>query len=212
VLFRNGRQWKEQRRFALKTLRDLGLGKEGMEALIARETEAMLAKVADHNGRYVQSRQLFHCHSLSALWKVTTGADDVDTAQLRHIWEKMERLFEQGNNPLHALLLNHPTLAKIAAKCGIVTLAEITSDFNVLCDKIVADHEASFQEDNLRDFTDEYLKMRYRSDDDPGGSFGGKNGVLNQRGVMVDILQAGEAMCYTVLIILQVWNLFFERH
>jgi len=37
VLSSNGQVWLEQRRFSLATLRDLGLGKSGMEALTVDE-------------------------------------------------------------------------------------------------------------------------------------------------------------------------------
>ena len=37
VIFTNGKEWTEQRRFLLKTLRDFGFGKTSMENLIIEE-------------------------------------------------------------------------------------------------------------------------------------------------------------------------------
>ena len=34
IMFNDGHKWKEQRRFSLKTLKDMGMGKRSMEALI----------------------------------------------------------------------------------------------------------------------------------------------------------------------------------
>jgi hypothetical protein len=127
VLFSNGQHWTEQRRFALRTLRDLGFGKTGMEQLVAEEAQAMVDKLDDLSGSFVQSRQLFHPHALRALWTVMTNESSASSAKLQNsrlagVWRKMERLFEQGNHPLFGLLLNHPKLAKVSVWGALLTL------------------------------------------------------------------------------------------
>jgi len=44
IVAASGQTWKEQRRFALKNLRDFGLGKESMEALILDEVHELSEK------------------------------------------------------------------------------------------------------------------------------------------------------------------------
>ena len=39
IVFTHGKQWTEQRRFALKTLRDFGFGKSAMENIILDEVK-----------------------------------------------------------------------------------------------------------------------------------------------------------------------------
>ena len=46
VICSNGQTWRQQRRFCLKTLRELGLGKQVLEVQLQREA-AELAKVFD---------------------------------------------------------------------------------------------------------------------------------------------------------------------
>ena len=53
VLVADGSVWSEQRRFSLRTLRDMGLGKQGMEGLITYELQELiellkLAQVTDY--------------------------------------------------------------------------------------------------------------------------------------------------------------------
>ena len=49
IMFSNGKEWQEQRRFTLKNLRDFGFGKLSMEGLILEEVQKcneMLSNVA----------------------------------------------------------------------------------------------------------------------------------------------------------------------
>ncbi|PAA86266.1 hypothetical protein BOX15_Mlig000805g3, partial [Macrostomum lignano] len=58
VILSEGSTWKEQRRFALRVLRDLGLGKSRMEEVISAEAEELVANFAALNGRPVNTKDL----------------------------------------------------------------------------------------------------------------------------------------------------------
>ncbi len=57
VLFNHGKNWQEQRRFMLTTLRDFGFGKSGMEALINQEVKEYL-DVIDKKFEQVNQREV----------------------------------------------------------------------------------------------------------------------------------------------------------
>jgi len=54
VEFLNGSHWQEQRRFSLKTLRDMGFGKDGMEALITDEAQRLCDELESHHQEPIQ--------------------------------------------------------------------------------------------------------------------------------------------------------------
>ncbi len=49
IVHTNGAEWSEQRRFALKTLRDFGFGKRGMDAIIQEEASDLVRALLDES-------------------------------------------------------------------------------------------------------------------------------------------------------------------
>ena len=52
ILFPNGDNWKEMRRFALSNLRDYGMGKKIAEEKILEECQYLIEVFEKHKGRY----------------------------------------------------------------------------------------------------------------------------------------------------------------
>ena len=75
IILSSGKNWQEQRRFALRNLKDLGLGKSSMEDLISDEVKEMLQDLKDRlkESEQVDILQVFNLPIINSLWKIITG-------------------------------------------------------------------------------------------------------------------------------------------
>lgn len=68
-----GPHWSEQRRFALRHLRDFGFGKASMESLISEDVAAFVTHLKEREGLPVSTDRMLSLVVLSSLWKIVTG-------------------------------------------------------------------------------------------------------------------------------------------
>jgi hypothetical protein len=72
------RTWTEQRRFTLRTLREFGFGKSGMEEMINNEVFEFIPyiiSVANENKNgTIKVQNLFNVSILNALWQIIAGS------------------------------------------------------------------------------------------------------------------------------------------
>jgi len=84
-----GAQWRELRRFMLKSLRDLGYGKSASEEAILHEATLIVEQISqkmDENNGTVSLGNIFNCAALNVVWNLIAGRkfdyDDANMAKL----------------------------------------------------------------------------------------------------------------------------------
>ena len=70
----SGEAGKEQRRFALRNLRDFGFGKSGAEEIIREEFLDMAEKLRGAEGRELGSAHLFNVNVMNVIWRMMSGS------------------------------------------------------------------------------------------------------------------------------------------
>ena len=90
VILSEGKTWVEQRRFALRTLRDFGFGKQGMEELIQEEVDLFKALILKNGEESFDFINKLNLPILNALWRVTVGERfDYDDPKLLSIVHRL---------------------------------------------------------------------------------------------------------------------------
>ena len=104
-----GDEWREQRRFVLRHLRDFGFGKSSMEDIIKQEFKDLAEKITQ-TGRAgksdMDSHMLFNLVVMNVLWGMIAGErfDVNDAEQLKRL-EEMETIFREFGPGNPALIL-----------------------------------------------------------------------------------------------------------
>ena len=102
LFFSESEEWKEQRRFALKKLKDFGIGKSSMETLIQKEIEDFAQSLKQDCGRVIDMSHRFNLSVINGLWTIMTGKRlPLDDPELLNLVSLMEwTLREFGKNKI----------------------------------------------------------------------------------------------------------------
>lgn len=71
-----GKEWREQRRFTLRHLRDFGFGKSSMEEIIKEEYDDLAASIMERINKgedELDTSLLFNIAVLNVIWSIVTG-------------------------------------------------------------------------------------------------------------------------------------------
>ncbi|XP_050700522.1 cytochrome P450 2C15-like isoform X2 [Eriocheir sinensis] len=104
IISTNGDAWKNQRRFTLRTLRDLGFGRNSLEPIMQEELDELLQLLRRRQGEKVNMEMIFNVSIVNVIWAITIGKrysyDDPRLEELVRKTSKMGAAF----NPFHPAL------------------------------------------------------------------------------------------------------------
>ncbi|XP_063865486.1 cytochrome P450 2J4-like isoform X2 [Scylla paramamosain] len=104
IISTSGDVWKNQRRFTLRTLRDLGFGRSTLEPIMQEELEELLKLFREREGEKVEVGLLFNRSIVNVIWAITIGKRySYDDKKLEKLVEKVSKMV-QTFNPFHPAL------------------------------------------------------------------------------------------------------------
>lgn len=171
-----GKYWKEQRRYALKQLRDLGFGKTTMEESLHQEVEKLVEFLKPMMNKTSNLGQTLNISILNALWAILVGEKlDLNDPKLHKTVKAFDDVMRTSEGPTCALanVLPFPKLLMMPGIKQALKMDDLQSVFEMIIDLIkptLEQHQASLDEENVRDFVDVYL-MEVMRTVDPKSSF-----------------------------------------
>ncbi len=210
ILFGIGSTGAEQRRYILHTLRDLGFGKGTMEDLISDEVKELCSHFEKENSMPIDVRFGFQVSVLNSLWRIISNETlEYDDPKILKLIALMDSFMKELGNPVKLICFMYSPILEFVKATKIVDGPEALIKLRTFLEDVVSDHESTFQDDCMRDFTDHYLnEIKIRSNRDENSSFKGADGRLNLINSLIDLFVAGSettsntlnwAMLYMIL-------------
>ena len=198
IVFSHGAHWKEQRKFASRTLKDFGVGKSELQTVINDEVKKLIEELETETGKPFDLRLKTNLAIVNTLWQILNG----EKSDLKN--PKMQRVFKSTtefivSNSLSGPVMIMPWLRHLPyfngkfeeARRSPQEMREITSES-------IQRHKDSYQEEHQRDFIDCYLK-KMKETDDLDSSFYNENGEGNLQRTLMDLFGAGSETTATIL-------------
>ena len=202
IVFSVGETWKQQRRHALRTLRDFGFGKQGMEEMIQEEVKQFKIFLHEHSVEPFDIAHRLNLPILNALWKMTVGERfDYDDSRLLNLCQKSSECFKMFVSTKQAIIYNYPWVEKIPGASRVFDFQIMRRTLHQLVDlmqEAIVQHQQTLDPSAPRDYTDVVL-AEIQNTTDPSSSFYGQVGLDNLKVALFDLFLAGSETTSTTL-------------
>uniref|UniRef100_G3QDX1 Cytochrome P450 n=1 Tax=Gorilla gorilla gorilla TaxID=9595 RepID=G3QDX1_GORGO len=184
ILARYGPTWREQRRFSVSTLRNLGLGKKSLEQWVTEEAACLCAAFADQAGRPFRPNGLLNKAASNVIASLTCGRRfEYDDPRFLRLLDLAQEGSKEELGFLREVLNVVPLLLRIPGLAGKVLRSQ--KAFLTQLDELLTEHRMTW--DPARDLTEAFLAEMEKAKGNPESSFNDEN----LRMVVADLFFAG---------------------
>ncbi|XP_076048604.1 cytochrome P450 2L1-like [Oratosquilla oratoria] len=195
IINSSGSQWQNARRFALRHLKDFGLGKTYLENTIIPEVNQLINEIVKEEGKPMEISNILNVGFLNVIWKLVADRRyNINDKELLIFQSMIHDNFEIIQGPI--MLLDYlPWLLHILPSWVINKVMKVnTIEYNrknlhSFLKQIIEEHKKSHIPHNPRDYIDAYLDQEEEEKNNPNSSF--KLEILDLLVTIADLFVAG---------------------
>ena len=168
--------------------RDFGFGKQTMAELIQDEFSYLSKALEDTKGEPVDTHTVFNIPVLNALWRILAGERfEAGNVKLKQTIDAMDQLFSDSGSVLGYLAFTSRKFTNLFEGLGLLQISKGLKFVFEVVDEEIANHEATFDNDYMRDMTDCFLEQKLLCQSEEDFKFGKQN----LRNIYLDLFLAG---------------------
>ncbi|XP_045135811.1 cytochrome P450 2L1-like [Portunus trituberculatus] len=175
VIFRNGVPWQTLRRFLLRNLRDMGMGKSRLDDVILREAEELVKDFKKYTHGPTFFPGSISVATLNIIWQLVASRrydmDDEEIIKFVHLVQEFQEDITVLALPVFFPWLKYlpgPLLRRLCREDKLEANAKIGRN---IMEEAVREHRASLNPDSPRDVLDEFLLEMENQKNDPNSVF-----------------------------------------
>ncbi|XP_056011253.1 cytochrome P450 2U1-like isoform X2 [Ostrea edulis] len=155
LVWSSGPLWKEQRTFALTTMRKFGFGRRCMESQIIEEVDCLMNELGKYENMAFDIQMLLNTSVSNVICSVLFGKRfDYENAKFKHLITLLNKLFTSVNASSPAFIFPWLRHIKMFNFSGATEYADSLFCFVA---GIVEEHKRNFDENNINDYIDAFL-------------------------------------------------------
>ncbi|XP_066287482.1 cytochrome P450 2C1-like [Branchiostoma lanceolatum] len=164
-----GPRWKQQRKFALMTLRDFGVGKRSLEGKVNEEANALVQEFLSQNGQPFDLKVMMQNAVCNVICSIVFGdrfeygdPDFLRLVGLLNASVEAKPTFSDVLSMLHPVF-RHLHLSKVSRQGKMVETILALQEFG---GEQIEKHRQTFDPNDIRDFIDAFLLEQQRAEDE----------------------------------------------
>ncbi|KAG8035088.1 hypothetical protein G9C98_001578 [Cotesia typhae] len=164
ITMTDGPEWKAVRGWLVRSLRNLGFGREKMCNRISEELEILIDGLKRQEDKPVRMKSMIAPAVINGLWTLVTGKRIDDKRRLMDFLDIMERR-AQAFDVTGGILSVFPWLRRIAPKaCGYEVLVTLNNELKALLMETIEEHKKNYVKGSEKDLIDMFLTEMHLGD------------------------------------------------
>jgi len=198
IVFSHGDHWREQRRFAMRTLKEFGVGKSFLQNVINDEVAKLVEELKVESGESINLKFRTNLAVVNSLWQILNGEKaDMKDPEMAKVFRSTAEFIVENNMAGPVMIM--PWLRHLPYfNTKFEEARRSPQEMRKLTSASIKRHMDTFDEDHQRDFIDCYIKKMKETSDEKSSFYKG-HGEGNIQRTVIDLFGAGSETTSSVL-------------